>query len=243
MLVKTRGICLGCVKYSDSSIIVQLYTEDFGRQSYLVSGIHSKRSHAKVNLFQALFLLDIEVYHKPNSSALQRLKEARMARPLTRLPFDIRKSSQAMFIAELLHKVLQEEEASEAMFHFLFSAIELLDAVEEHASNFLLVFLFKLARHLGIEPKARSSQEEGFFDLLAASFVKDEPIHPHFLSEEDTQYMHALFQTDFLQMKLLKLNNQQRRSMLDALLLYYKVHLEIETELKSLGIMREVMQD
>ncbi len=242
MLVKTRGIFLHYVKYSDTSIIAHIYTEAFGQQSYIISGIHGKRSRTKVNLFQPLFLLELEAFHKPNHSTIQRLKDARLAVPLTSMPFEIVKSSQSMFIAELLSKLLREEEANTDLFEFLFSSIKLLDMLEDSAHNFLIVFLFNLTRYLGIAPKEKNNPHECYFDLMSASFEQGEPVHHHFLNQEQSLHFEKLFHAEYAQFDQLVFNNRIRRELLDALIFYYKVHLEIETEFKSLNIMREIMQ-
>ena len=38
MLHKTKGIILHQIKYTDSGVIVQVYTREFGRQSILIKG-------------------------------------------------------------------------------------------------------------------------------------------------------------------------------------------------------------
>ena len=46
MIEKTKGIFLRSFKYSDSSVIAHIYTEKFGRQSFIIRGIHSKKSQS-----------------------------------------------------------------------------------------------------------------------------------------------------------------------------------------------------
>ena len=38
---KARGIVLGTVKYGDKAVIVNMLTDTFGRQSYIVQGLGS----------------------------------------------------------------------------------------------------------------------------------------------------------------------------------------------------------
>jgi len=64
MLIKTRGIVLQQFKYLDSSLIVKIYTEELGLQSYMVKGSRSKKSTQKPAYFQPLSLIDLVVYHK-----------------------------------------------------------------------------------------------------------------------------------------------------------------------------------
>ncbi|MBS1655487.1 MAG: recombination protein O N-terminal domain-containing protein, partial [Bacteroidetes bacterium] len=63
-LHKTKGIVLRTVKYGETSVIVTIYTELFGIQSYLVNGVRvsSKKGSGKANLFQPSAILDMVVY-------------------------------------------------------------------------------------------------------------------------------------------------------------------------------------
>ncbi|MBL7720826.1 MAG: recombination protein O N-terminal domain-containing protein, partial [Chitinophagaceae bacterium] len=64
-LHKTKGIVLRTVKYGETSVIVTLFTELFGIQSYLVNGVRasSKKGTGKANMFQPAAILDLVVYH------------------------------------------------------------------------------------------------------------------------------------------------------------------------------------
>ena len=110
MLQKTRGIVLHSVTYSETSLVVKIYTEAFGLQSYLLKGAKGKRSSFRPVFFQPLNLLDAVVY-KNEKTALQSMKEVQLAHPFRSIPFDIRKSSIALFLNEILYKSIREEEA------------------------------------------------------------------------------------------------------------------------------------
>src|SRR5665647_677979 len=110
MFHKTEGIVLHGLKYGDSGKIVTVYTEVFGRCSFILQGIHSKKSSNKANLLQPLFLLDMEIDHRQGRE-LQRAREICTNHPYQTVPYDIVKTSQAIFLAELLFKVLKEEDA------------------------------------------------------------------------------------------------------------------------------------
>jgi len=241
VLEKTRGIFLHFINYSDSSVIAKIYTEKFGQQSYLASGIHSKKSSTRVNIFQPLFLLDLDVYHR-EGKGVQRLKNARLSVPFIRIPFDILKSSQAIFLSELLMKCLKEEESNPGLFDFLFHAACFLDMVEEGGNNFLVSFLFRLTRYLGIEPQAPPQTPFRYFDLLSASFKQQEPVHHQFMDYETTQKFSELFTNDFSELDKLNFQNRHRSALLDHLIDYYRIHLEFSGTLKSLSILKEVMR-
>ena len=59
MLHKTRGIVINNIKYGETSIIIKIYTEVFGLQTYIENGVHNAKSKNKIALFQPLNLLDM----------------------------------------------------------------------------------------------------------------------------------------------------------------------------------------
>lgn len=240
MLESTKGIFLHHIPYSDTSVIATIYTEKFGQQSYLVNGIRSKKSGSRINLFQAMYLLDLEVYYKQGRN-LQRIKDVRLAVPLMHIPFDVKRSSQALFISEILMKCMKEEEANPELFHFLFHAICLLDLKDEGISNFLIVFLFKLTRYLGVFPQTPGSESYRFFDLVSSSFRQDEPAHHSFMNAETTQKFSELFRIDLSELEKLSFRNDHRTVLMTKLLEYYKIHLDMTGEIRSLAVLKEVL--
>ena len=57
MLHKTRGIVLHSVPYNDKYIIINMYTEDFGRVSYMIYNTHSRKSKVSRALIQPLSVI------------------------------------------------------------------------------------------------------------------------------------------------------------------------------------------
>lgn len=241
MLESTKGIFLRHIPYSDTSVIATIYTEKFGQQSYLVNGIRSKKSGSGINLFQAMYLLDLEVYYKQGRS-LQRIKDVRLAVPFMHIPFDIRRSSQALFISEVLMQCMREEEANPELFSFLFHAVCLLDLKDEGISNFLIVFLFRLTRYLGVFPQMPGPGGYRFFDLISSSFRQDEPAHHSFMNAETTQKFSELFRTDLSELEKLSFRNDHRTALMTKLLEYYKIHLDMIGEIRSFAVLKEVLE-
>ncbi|WP_430971613.1 DNA repair protein RecO [Sunxiuqinia rutila] len=240
MLEKTRGIYLHHINYSESSIIARIYTEKFGIQSYLIQGVRKRKAKFSKSLFQPLFLLDMEVYHRPGRD-LQRLKDVRMSMPFESLPFEMTKSSQAIFLSEVLLKCLKEEEPNAELFDFLFHAIALLDLKKDGIANFHLAFLFHLTSFLGVSPQAPSAAKTMFFDLETAAFIASEPLHNQFMNAETTANFKQLFQFDLGKIEQIRMTNRERSVLLNQLLIYYQMHLHLSGNLKSLAVLKEVL--
>ena len=110
-LHKTKGIVLRAVKYGETSLIVTIFTELFGVQSYIVNGVRtsSKKGQGKANLFQPSANLDLVVYHQEIKN-LQRLRDFRWGMLYQHIFSDIPKNAVAMFMVELLTKCLKQPE-------------------------------------------------------------------------------------------------------------------------------------
>lgn len=83
MLQKTQGIVLHSLKYKDTSIIVDIYTEVSGRASFLVPVSRSRKAAVKSVLFQPLSLVELEADFRPNTT-IYKVKEAKSLYPLLR---------------------------------------------------------------------------------------------------------------------------------------------------------------
>src|SRR6266550_7603760 len=127
-LHKTKGIVLRTVKYGETSVIVSVFTELFGIQSYLVNGVRTstKKGSGKGNLFQPAAILDMIVYHN-DLKQLQRVKEFKWDYLYQHIFSDIGKNAVALFMIELLTKCLKQPEANEELFHFAEDAFLHLD--------------------------------------------------------------------------------------------------------------------
>lgn len=240
MLQKTRGIVLRSLKYGETGLITTIYTEAFGRMAFIMQGIHGKRTSVKGNLLKQLFLLEMEVDYKPGRE-LQRVKEVKNISPFGSIPFGIVKSSQALFLAEVLEKVLREEESRPDLFGFLYRSIQVLDLFEDGINNFHLIFLIQLTRYLGFGPSNNYSESNQFFDMIAGKFVLSPPAHPWFLQNRESLVLVQLIGMSYQNSTEFKPDQVLRNFLLDFVLEYYGLHLGNKLNLKSLEIFREIL--
>jgi len=238
MIHTTKGIVLNHIKYKETSIVVNIYTLQFGRQSYMVNRVRTKRSKGNTVLLQPMTLLDMEVYHRPKSD-LQRIKDFRIAHPLSSIPFSQEKRAVSFFLTELMSKVLREEEENKDLFDFLYQSIEVFDAGIEGDYNFHLFFLFQLSRFLGFSPESKSG-DELYFDLLNGYFVQLEPSHGFCLKGLARENWEKLFKLNIDQLTELNISGNERYVLLKNLLDYYSLHIDGMGELKSLNIVHQL---
>jgi DNA repair protein RecO (recombination protein O) len=239
MLDKTRGIILHQIKYTDSGIVVQMYTRKFGRQSFLIKGMRNKKTGKHNILFQPMFILDLELYYK-STREMQSLKEF----SVFFTPFDIyaniKKSSVAIFLGEVLTSVLKEESPHEDMFDFIEESIVYFDQCVEGYANFHIAFLAGLSSYLGFEPGQRSDREEKFFDMVNGVFVPIPPVHGNYANEEITDILADFFVASYDSIKTISLTGKMRNDVLETLVKFYSLHLPGLKKIKSLEVLKEV---
>jgi DNA repair protein RecO (recombination protein O) len=220
MLQKTRGIVFRFTKFRETSIIVTIFTEHFGLQSYIVNGVRSKSSKNKIALYQPLTLLNLVVYHRGNAN-IERIKEISCFHPYHSLTADVKKSTMAMFITEIMNRTIKDESHVQEVFSFLTDSLIAIDLLSAQFENSHLIFMIKLSRYLG----------------FGAQHVNE--ILGGRMTDEETEKMLAILITANYN-DVVPLTNQQRRNILDLLLSFYADHMGNFGEIKSVQVLREM---
>ncbi len=239
MLTSTEGIVLHFIKYGDSSVIATVFTREFGRQSYMVNAARSKKSKNKPGILQPLFLVDIVGYQKQNRN-IQQIKEIRNTPVYQNIPFDISKSAQVIFLAEVLYKTINEVESYPEMFDFIKNSLLFFDLTENSTASFHIYFLYRLTEYLGFFPDTTKKGFANWFDLKKGAIVPFEPSHPWFMNKEATGYLCTLASLKFPDVAGLKIPRSIRKTLLEKLVEYYRFHFDHLGEIKSLKVLHEV---
>ncbi|HRH64868.1 MAG TPA: DNA repair protein RecO [Bacteroidia bacterium] len=239
MLHKTRGIVLHTTDYSETSIVAKIYTELFGLQSYIVNSVRKKNAKIKSNVFQPLTLVDLVVYHKERGG-LQRVAEVKPMPALRNIPFDIRKSSMALFLDEVLYKSIREEECNPSLFEFIFHAVQMLDLQSPANADFHLLFLLQYSKYLGFFPAVNFDESHCVFNLQEGYFQTDVPSHPYYIPAEASAYFFQLLQAlpDFNTNLFIPVD--MKRQLIERILEYFELHLSGFSGVKSHRVLEQI---
>ena len=227
-LKKTKGLVISFLRYRETSIIVKIFTREYGLKSYIVNGVRSKGPKSKMAFYQPLTLLDLVVYDK-EGAALNRVSEVKLAKAYERIPFDFQRSSIAMFIGEVLGKSIFDGYQNDGFFDFIENSLNLLDDESVVLVHFPLVFLWESSKYLGFAPNDAAS----FFEELS-----DEAYHRGQVKEE-MDYLDLLIADSFSCTQ--KVHASHRKKLLDHFLMYYSKHLECAHEWKSVKVLRQLL--
>lgn len=239
MYQKSRGIVLHTTRYSETSVIAKIYTEGFGLLSFIVKGVRSSRSKTKASLLQPLTVLDLEFLHRENKSLLF-IKEFKRHYTYQSLPFDVLKTSVAMFILEVMNKSIREQDANIELFEFLLAALYQLDETPRLHPDFHLVFMVQFSRHLGFGPQENYTAANCYFEMSEGLFT-DRSQGPYILNKEESFLMHVLIRANFYNKSHEAMHRLARKHMLQQIIKYYQLHLENFT-LKSPDVLEALFE-
>lgn len=235
MQVKTRGIVLCALRYQEKSLIVKCFTEADGLKSYFVRDAFSgKKSISKIAYFQPLTILDIAATHK-NKGTLEYFKEVKLGAPYQTINTDIRKTTIAIFLAEMLHHSIREEEKNESLYRFLETALLWLDTHDDIA-DFHLTLLLEITKFLGFYPE-KNFAENLFFEMTEGVFVPFESATC--LNAKETHLLQVLIKLR-LDATASAFHVTERQVLLNILLDYYALHLEGFRKPNSLEVLKQV---
>ena len=236
MLITTKAIIIGSIKYGDTDLIVKAYTES-GSKSYLLKRIlKSKNGKLKTAYFQPLTQLEMIASHNTKRN-LNYIKEAKIINPYKSLSTQIKKQTIAIFLSEVLSKSLKEEESNPQLFEFLETSLIWLDTHDE-VSNFHLLFLLQYSKHLGFYPD-KEQVEYDFFSLEQGCFLENLP-RSSFITGRKLTLFKELLGINFDALNTLKFNGVERQEVLEILLEYFELHLPVFNRPKSLTILKSV---
>jgi len=235
MLVKTKAIVISSLKYQEKSLIVKCFTLSDGLKSYFVrDAFSSRKSNQKIAYFQPFSILEIEAIHK-NKGTLENFKEIKLATPFQTIHNTISKSTIVLFLSEMMHYSIHEEEENEALFTYLETALLWLDAHDDMA-NFHLIFLLEATKYLGFYPDI-TDIDLLYFEMTEGVFTPFNAISS--LSVHETSLFKKLLSLKF-DSDLKTFHIIERQLLLKILIDYYSFHLEGFRKPKSLDVLKEV---
>jgi DNA repair protein RecO (recombination protein O) len=240
MLHTTKGIVIRVTPFRDKSSIVKIYTEVFGLQGYLIN-TGSKKGKHKNAYYEPLSILELVVSHKEREG-LQSIKEVIPAYNYSTVPFDVVKQSILLFMNEVIHKTVHEEQANPELFHFLYHTLLTLDHAEGALGSFHLSFLLEFTRYLGFYPQGAATEKTPFFDLQEGYFASELPPHVHYLGKEESTLLYHCLGKDHEQLQALHLTKEIRKTLLLHILHYFQLHSENCRNLKSVAVLEAVFE-
>lgn len=243
MQLKTRGIVFRTIKYGETSVIADIFTEEKGLHTFIGSGVRSAKARMPYSLFQPMTVVDLVSYFREGVGGMHRLRELRAAEVFQAIPFEVRRGAVALFMAEICRKSIHESEENPELFEFLLEHLRWLDMTPHPIANLHLHFLLGLSAHLGFQPQLESDDdsEAHFFDLKEGAFgMAAPPNHAQYLHPAETRHLLHLLRVSLEECHTVPLDRAERKSLLSGLLQFYQLHVTGFSEINTPDVLELV---
>jgi len=237
-------VTLRRTRYNDRNSIVTAWSREKGRVALLVAegaGRGAVRSRA---LMMVPSLVECVVSIKPGHDIMPVSSPVASAQ-LTSLRVHPIKGMIATVIADILDNALREGAGGPdpTMSDFIEVSLKALDTLESDRAiaNFLLYFIYSLARCLGIEPDVSTYRQGAVFDMLDGVFRLSPPLHPHYIEPHEAEMVITLSRLTLPLLGYVKIKRADRNKALDMMINYLSLHSAAPSAgLKSLEVMRSL---
>lgn len=264
MKQKAELIVLNHTKFGENSIVLHTLSNEYGRKGFMVR-VSPKSS---MTLFLPMNILEAEISENPRSQ-LWRASNFVCLSPLSGIRGDIRKNTMTVFMSEVLYRAILEDTNEGGLATWLKQEILTLDALESDFSNFHLLFLLDLCSALGFSPTIEGlapfagAQLSNIEALLRAYY----PLPGRASSDEASQgttqsgspalngielqgctpqarslsaFSQGQARSGLAAALLLPLRGTDRNEIAEAIIRYISYHTEINLNIRSLPILREI---
>lgn len=245
MVTKTEAVVLRTVDYSESSLIVTLFTRKHGVIAVIAKG--AKRPKSK---FAALMVpgqvLEVVVYIKGTRS-VQTLSEASYMLKLDQLRIDLEKLALATTTLELINQVLHENEVNELLFAFLVKFLRWINSYD-HPGRIIFPYVqLRVMEHIGIgiQPEDKLEETSGAYMNIELGTLSTEtegaesiPLTPgqfQFIRDTIASKKQSIFEID--------LKKNELSDLIEYLDRYIRYHIEGVKPRKSDEIFEKILDN
>jgi len=157
LLVESKGLILKVFPYSNTSIICNIFTNNFGKLTLMVKGVR-KPKKPLLSIIQPFNLVEIQYYYKKNRG-IQLIKEADIIISFDKLRDNINSILFGSLILGIINKVFEKEYPNEIIFRLIYKTLNKLSTDNNQNKIIFLFFLFHLNKQLGFMPTIKNNSE------------------------------------------------------------------------------------
>jgi len=151
-ICRTEAIVLRGIKLGESSKIVTLYTQSYGKIKVIAKGVRRPKSKFGASLEPITHSLVI--FYRKEGRDLHTLSEGDLLTPFTRLKGEFSRLTYASAVCELTDRLMVGEEPNRPLFRTLLGALHgIEEAPPEDAEKFLWRYELALSGFLGYRPE------------------------------------------------------------------------------------------
>ncbi len=238
-IFKSEGIVFRSMKYSETSVIIDIYLREKGLRSFIISGVRSSKSKVRSSLYHPMNILSIVAYDKDNDK-LARIKEACYDTIYQKISLDVKRSAIAMLMIELSRNTIKEKEANTELYNFIKSSLLNLDAAGDNLNEIGWRFMLGLTRYLGFYPANNFSERRNLFNLQEGKFVSNEIVDNTTLDKPSSIMLLNAIQLMNIENRI-EPHQISPPHLVNLLLQYYSLHVDGFKRPLSIDILRDIL--
>ena len=150
MLLSSKGLVLKVFPYSNTSVICNIFTDDYGKLTFIVKGIR-KPKKPLLSILQPFNLIELQYYYKKDRG-IQLIKEADIVISFERLRNNFSTIIIGSTILNIINKVFEKEYSNEIIFRLIYKILNKLSHIDAHNKIYFIFFIFHLNKQLGFMP-------------------------------------------------------------------------------------------
>lgn len=243
MIALTKGIVLNRLKYGDSSLIVPIFTKQFGLQSCILKGLgKNKKNNNEGNLLFPASIVELSMYYQEEKN-IKLIKEVHAGCLHQTIIENIPKNCIATFAMEVLKNLLTADFVQEDLFEFCCEFLQRLDASEEKdVANYPIFFLIQAGKTMGYQILGEYTEKTPLLDLPNGRFISSRNKAGTAIPQEIALLMSRLNAADEITtVQQIKINRAMRKAVLEQFQLFLHLHLPRFKPLKSIAVLSEIL--
>lgn len=220
MIERVNAYVLSSRKFKDSLRLAHVFTLEYGVQTYL---FRTGKKGENISFFQPLNA--IQFTGKKSDGKLEIVKDMSLSSIYESIPFQVEKSTVALFISEFLYRCLPEHYVNIEVFELIKNTATRLDNSDK-AGTLPIHFIAQFALEMGF-----LSEE---YDLSFENTRDDEAE----LHQSLKLFISTPIETDVFS----SLNRNQRKALLEELIAFCSSQLDTPIHLNSLEMFHEIFE-
>lgn len=234
-------VALRTVRYDDSRSLLTAWSAEIGRVTFIIPAGASREARRRRALTMPLSLFAGQCDVRPGRDVLS----IRDLRPLAVCPdisADPTKAIVAIFLAEVLDRLLRVGAPDPLLSSFIFDSVRRLDSLRRPAAvaAFPIVFLTRISQFFGIQPDCSDWRPGYCLDLADGLYRPTPPVHGRYLAPDAAHLAVTVSRLTYDSAGRLRLPRPLRREILSTILAYYTAHYTNLSTLSSLPVLQEL---
>ncbi len=150
-----------------------------------------------------------------------------------------------LFMIEVLQKAIKQPDPQPELFYFIEDIMKGLDRASSlQTANIPLFFMLHLSHFFGFRMMDNYSEARNILDLREGQFVSEFPIHQMILVSPHSEHVAQLLRVmQIEELDQVRMTRQLRAELLDACIDYYSEHINPFGPLRSLPVIRTLLED